>query len=182
MGVVASLEAAGDEVGRSVPMPLPPPKTSRPPLPIVNKPLPGKAAALVVVNVPPLTVVPPVQVSLPETINAPAPAFVECAAAAEASGQRDIKAVGVHRAAGGGDRDGHGRGECSAGFERAAGKRDAGRAGPLNEAGKNERPAALHVDDGPGTKRETVGYRQAGARRDDDRSAVGDRQRACRLI
>ena len=40
-------------------MPEPPPKTSRPPEPIVNKPVLGRALGLVMATVLPLTVVPP---------------------------------------------------------------------------------------------------------------------------
>ena len=57
--VVISLDVTGDAAPTTAPMPLPPPKTNRPPLPIVSNPLLGNAAAVVASNVPPLIVVPP---------------------------------------------------------------------------------------------------------------------------
>ena len=54
-------------------MPAPPSNTSRPPLPIVIKPLLGKALAPAKASVALLTVVPPLYLLVPLRINAPPP-------------------------------------------------------------------------------------------------------------
>ena len=53
-------ELIGDEAPSNAPIPAPPPKTSRPPLPIVIRPLLGSALAEVTASVAALIVVPPV--------------------------------------------------------------------------------------------------------------------------